>query len=378
LILEGKAKILDSIDGGKVFYNPRASFSRSMGVVAVAAESRLKGEKLSVADVLAATGVRGIRYLLESGGVEELHLNDISPIAVEVIGENLKLNGIEGYTTVTREDANRFLASHSVSGERFDFIDIDPYGTPAPFLENALSAVERGGVVAFTATDLAPLCGIGGRASLRKYGGLPLHNEFCHETAARILSYAVVQACGRRGYYPEILLTVFSEHYLRIYARIDLGRDAFPHGEIGFIYDCPRRHYTSSTALMEGRVESTCPLCGSKLRVAGPLWLGSLHSKVFLEEMKKVLPGLGLGRDWGRIERYLTLFEGEISLPPYFFDIAKASDLLGRRTPSPLKVIEVLEGRGYRAARTHFKGGGVKTDAPRHVFIEAVEEATRL
>jgi tRNA (guanine26-N2/guanine27-N2)-dimethyltransferase len=376
--MEGKAKILDSIGGRRVFYNPRGRFSRSMGVVAVAAESSLRGRRLSVADVLAATGVRGIRYLLESGGVDALHLNDVSSTAVQVIGENLKLNQVEERSTVTREDANRFLTSHSVAGERFDLVDIDPYGAPTPFLDDALSAVERGGVAAFTATDLAPLCGIGGRAALRKYGSVPLYNEFCHETAARILCYAVVQGCGRRGYVPEILLTAFSEHYLRIYVRVDLGRASFPHEGIGLICDCSNRHYTTSAPLLDQRIDSSCPLCGSRLRIAGPLWIGSLHSPVFLERMRNSLLSLELEEDWRRIERYLKLFEEENAFPPYFFDVGRASDFLGKRTPSLSKVLDALRARGYRAARTHFKGEGVKTEAPRHIFIEAVEEASRL
>lgn len=42
---------------------------------------------------------------------------------------------------------------------RFDMIDLDPYGTAAPFLDAAVQSVNDGGLLCVTCTDLAVLAG---------------------------------------------------------------------------------------------------------------------------------------------------------------------------------------------------------------------------
>lgn len=41
----------------------------------------------------------------------------------------------------------------------FDVVDLDPYGTPAMFLDSAMQSVKDGGLMLVTATDMAVLCG---------------------------------------------------------------------------------------------------------------------------------------------------------------------------------------------------------------------------
>ncbi|MFQ5710903.1 MAG: tRNA (guanine(10)-N(2))-dimethyltransferase [Candidatus Geothermarchaeales archaeon] len=378
LIREGKARIKTSSDGETVFYNPAARFSRSVGVVAVAAEGHIKNMKLAIADAFSATGVRGIRYFLESQAVDSLYLNDASPQAAAVSEENAQLNEILEYTRISQMKANNFLSTHAAGGRRFDFVDVDPFGSPVAFLDDALSAVRRHGVVAFTATDLAPLCGLHRRAALRRYGSLPLRGEFCHETASRIIIHSIARSCGRRDLLPEVLLTVFSEQYLRVYVRVSPGKAAFPHKDIGFIYSCPRCHYTSYFVFEKGDFIRGCPTCGSKVSIAGPLWVGPLHSGVFVEEMERSLEVLAEEADKRRLAKYIGLFKEESQYPPYFFDVAEAADRMDVRTPKISGVLEMLRAKGFKASRTHFKASGVKTDASYQDFQDAVQEALSL
>lgn len=48
---------------------------------------------------------------------------------------------------------------YSHRSERVHCIDLDPYGTAAPFLDSAVQATEDGGLMAITCTDLAVLAG---------------------------------------------------------------------------------------------------------------------------------------------------------------------------------------------------------------------------
>merc|ERR1712113_1005456 len=73
-------------------------------------------------------------------------------------------------------------------GKQFDVIDLDPYGTAAPFLDAAVQAVSEGGLLCVTCTDLAVLCGNQAEVCYSKYGAFPLKGtKYCHEMALRIL-----------------------------------------------------------------------------------------------------------------------------------------------------------------------------------------------
>lgn len=51
------------------------------------------------------------------------------------------------------------MYSHQSMEDRFDVIDLDPYGSPAIFLDGAVQAIRDGGLLLVTCTDMAVLCG---------------------------------------------------------------------------------------------------------------------------------------------------------------------------------------------------------------------------
>ncbi len=44
--------------------------------------------------------------------------------------------------------------------DRFDVVDLDPYGSPATFLDGAVQSICDGGLLLVTCTDMAVLCGM--------------------------------------------------------------------------------------------------------------------------------------------------------------------------------------------------------------------------
>ncbi|RLG60940.1 tRNA (guanine(10)-N(2))-dimethyltransferase [Candidatus Geothermarchaeota archaeon] len=374
-VKEGKALIKTKLNEKEVFYNPRGKFTRSLGVIVVAAEGEVKGRELVVADALAATGIRGIRYFLESGKVKKLFLNDISRTAYYIIQENLKLNKISGESAiVTRLDANSFLSSHFKEKDKFDLVDVDPYGSPAPYIDNSVSAVKEGGILAITATDLAPLCGIYPWPAFRKYWALPLRGEFCHEIAARILINLVVQSCGRKERVPEPILTCRSEHYIRVYVRIKKGKRNFPYEKIGFIYRCEKCLEVYVRSIKEAFMNK-CPICGSNLLTSGPLWIGDLHSVSFLDKLNRVKDLVE--EDRAKVDKFLFFFKKELKMPPYYYDVSKACGLLKKSMPSIQRIINALISMGFKATRTHFNPVGIKTTAPYKEFLEVIKLSTK-
>ena len=97
---EGDVKILvpaaslKDPSAGEVFYNVNMEPSRDIAVCCLRAYRKLRGGELAIAEPLAASGVRGIRYAREVEGVREVLLGDVSPQAVELARRNLELNGL--------------------------------------------------------------------------------------------------------------------------------------------------------------------------------------------------------------------------------------------------------------------------------------------
>ena len=67
----------------------------------------------------------------------------------------------------------------------FNIVDLDPFGSPAPYLDAATRSVVH--LLEVTATDTAPLCGAHFNSGMRKYAAVPLNNEFHSEMGVRIL-----------------------------------------------------------------------------------------------------------------------------------------------------------------------------------------------
>lgn len=95
---------------------------------------------ISLLDGLAATGLRSVRYLKEIPGIRQMIVNDISVAATKTAQENFVANGVfdPNKVRIENKDATLLMYEHRDPLEHFDVIDIDPYGTAAPFLDSAV------------------------------------------------------------------------------------------------------------------------------------------------------------------------------------------------------------------------------------------------
>lgn len=59
---------------------------------------------------------------------------------------------------VSTNDAVELMYDCKREKRTFDIVDLDPYGSSLPFLENALNIVEHGGLLCSTFTDMRVLC----------------------------------------------------------------------------------------------------------------------------------------------------------------------------------------------------------------------------
>ncbi|MBA7626902.1 tRNA (guanine(26)-N(2))-dimethyltransferase [subsurface metagenome] len=92
-----------------VFYNERMEINRDISILAILTYNKLiNRDSLVMVDCMAASGIGSIRLLKASNNFKKIFINDINPIAVELIKRNLKLNDLEKNTQIfsSHKDAN--------------------------------------------------------------------------------------------------------------------------------------------------------------------------------------------------------------------------------------------------------------------------------
>jgi len=358
-----------------VFYNPVMELNRDLAVLALQAFQRLVGRELAICEPLAGCGIRGIRLAREVGSVRKVVVNDINSEAYRLTKFNVEKNGLVDKFTVENEDANFLLSRFAAPKKRFDYVDIDPFGSPMPYADSALRALRSGGLLALTATDLAPLCGVHPKACVRKYGGKPLRTEYCHELAVRLLAGALARTAAKYDVGVKVMFSHSSEHYIRLYAIVDYGAKKADASlkNMGYVDHCFACFHREISAGMFHCKKEACSKCGNRMSVAGPLWIGKIVSEDFIASMEREAKTKNFKRK-KNIRKLLILTKEEANAPITYYMVDKICDKLGLPVPSIKKVFAELEKAGYQVSFTHFKTHGIKTDAPAKIVKETIAE----
>jgi len=348
-----------------VFYNPSMRFCRSMSSLAVGAIGERAGEakgagKLEVVDAFCASGIRGIRYARENKNVGHVTFIDIDQAAISLAKKNAKANRVK---SVAKKGNISRLAFETAA----DFLEIDPFGTPSPYLTDSFRFfnLKKSAYLSATATDVAVLCGGKVAPCMKNYHARPLNNEFTHETGLRILLKRIAETAAEFNMGIMPLVSFSDRHYLKAILRVDRSAD-HAYGclkKAGYVSWCRACGWRGS-----GEFPQPCGNCGSAIgsgvEFAGQLWLGELHDLKFVKRMAQ----LNKGRDYSdkpQLGRMLSLMEGEIGMPPYYYNI---HDLCRMRksvsVPKMDAALEKLRAMGYPASRTHFSPLSIKTAAP--------------
>ncbi len=347
-----------------VFYNPVMVFNRDLMVALLNIYSSKVARISSASDPMAATGVRGVRIALEVSGVSEMFLNDIDPVACRIIRLNVMINMLSSIARIYCEDSNQLMVSLSKSGIHVDYLDIDPYGSPAPYIESASRFARIGGLLAITATDLGPLTGRYPAKVYRRYHAATFKDiDFGKEAGLRILAAYAINKASERDIALKPILAYYADHYYRIYFHVDKGASKADKllRETGYIALCNSCGYRSPLAETE---DLRCPICGSKMQAIGPLWLGPLADKEILKDLSRAKESFPWLQTKNRISSLaeMLLMENEID-KPYYYRVDTIARLAKTSMPPINSLIECLRSRGCRASRTHFDKIGIKTDA---------------
>jgi len=444
-VTEGKAKILFPTSTNEVFYNPIQQFNRDLSIACIQEFTKLYKEDvqagklkraapeevpITVLEALSATGLRAVRYFHEIPGLTYVVANDLSQDAVKNIERNVLSNGLRvdqvvpnhgdaWYTHAPELPALFYLffgfmenntsnvmhahklapsSANPADNARFTVVDLDPYGTAAPFLDSAVQSVDEGGLMCVTCTDMAVLSGRHSDPCFAKYGSVPLTMPSCHENviflwflkmktcihqkwyqALRILLASITQHAARHKRVIVPLLSLSIDFYVRVFVRVyTSAHETKRIGTYVFFFFVPQRALVSSHAhhrmcrklsqlyrcngcktfhlqpLMhestgaDGRqtrrspstgpiVPQLCPFCKCTYSIGGPLWSDPIHDPAFVSNLLARINAAPQGTfaTKQRMQAMVTLASEELANSPLYYTIPDLCHTV-RATAPPL------------------------------------------
>ncbi len=344
------------------FFNPKARLNRDFSILAYAAFlKKFQGPKIFL-EGLAGVGARGLRVANELK-IDNLVINDLNPSALKMAEYSAGLNELENIE-FSEKEVCRFLSNFSRKGERGSIVDIDPFGSPAAFFDCGIRATMHGGIFSTAATDLQVLNGLFQGACKRKYGGIPVRTEYGNEIAIRLVIGCLRVVAARLGV--EIIpMFVESEmHYYRTYVKILNRPDQ--QKNIGYILHC-KNCGNRKTSIEQ---EQECSLCKSKISIAGPLWIGKIFDKEFVENMLIETSNFKIDKI---CEKIITKCLEEAEMPATYFTLDEIASRIKSSPPKLENVISKLQENNFVASVTAFSPTGFRTNATINEIIKIFE-----
>ncbi len=363
MITEGRVQ-LPEMEGA--FFNPKARLSRDFGVFTLRQEAHRLGRTLRVIDLLCGGGARTARYLLEAP-VDEIWACDGSQAAIRSAAETLACNRAPAQRVRLRQGMLHAICRElSLAGERFDWVDLDAFGSPAPLWHEAALLVRDGGVLYVTATDMAALWGKYKEPCLRRYGVLSRPWECGDEIGARVLLASLQNDLGKMDRYGTPLFTLDQNFAIRIAIRIHTGAERYPAKDIGWLSLCQTCGTLKASPLVPH--SGTCSHCQGILDQAGPLWTGPLWSEEWLQTTPDECES-----EWTDVLALRNIMRSEASMPVGYYRLPdSAHRTASPRLPRRDHLIEFIRMNGISCSATHFDWAALRVDAPRPMLDDLV------
>ena len=349
---------------GGVFYNPAMVNNRDLSIILVdilLENGQLPGRSISILDGLCGSGIRALRFAREltCSGEAAIRGIDIDEASIRTAREGCAINGVEVDFQVDE------LNGHLIRN-RYSYVDVDPFGSPVPFIRNAISSLLNGGVLAVTATDTAALTGSIPRVAKRRYDTQLHRTDFQHEISCRALlgNLARTAASLERSVVPLFFYT--SDHFVRGYVKLGrgAGRTDGSLKNVGYIL-----LDDNGCVKVIHRLEDITAVDGSP-KVLGPLWVGPLEDREIVTRMLNAMEGerFTYMKTHKHINSMLETALSENGLPPGGYDTNAVASILGMSPPRITSLIESLKAEGFGASRSRFSPTLIKTDASWKVF----------
>lgn len=398
-VQEGKATILTPKQD-EVFYNPIQQFNRDLSIMAIKAYDEIRHEKiqaikkknknkrtklngLKILESLAASGLRSCRYGLEIPEAGKIVANDMLAEAVKSINKNVEYNKLTDKVVANQGDAIKFMGS---TDEKFHIVDLDPYGTAAPFIDSAIQCLEDDGMLLVTCTDAGVLAGSGyPEKCFALYGGNNFGNAYVngesnHEVGIRLILNLIASTAAKYKKTIEPMLSLSIDYYFRVFVKVKTSPINVKNhaSETMLTYGCNgcghkivqplgmKNNTKFQYPKLQGPISSNCQYCGISYNVAGPMYAGNLHNREFIDKVLKINESSDkeIYATHERIKGMLTLASNELDDAPFFFNLNQLCSIFKSPPISIEQYTKAVGNLGYKVSLTHAKKNCVKTNLP--------------
>jgi tRNA (guanine26-N2/guanine27-N2)-dimethyltransferase len=355
---EGKA----TFKVGEAFYNPQSKLVRDLGILAAIAYKQERGS-LRVLDALGGCGVRSLRYWLEAEA-DYVWVNEGNLELKELLRQNLAKAIASNCCKVTNLDAHHVFFNCYQRRDYYDFVDVDCFGSAAPYLSTMLWATKIGGLMYLTATDGRTLTGNLPLNSIQSYGAISRSHPASHEQALRLLIGSVQQQAATIGLGVEPIFSWFTGTNYRLLLRLT-AKPQLTELNYGFLAYCHYcGNYRSSSWRKLGQISCKCDR--PNITVSGAMWLGRLHHPQELTKLIEIARKL----NWHQAIDILSLMLAELNSPPYFYTLREIGKRGQLNLPKRSHLIAALQDAGYQSSITHVNLQAIKTNADLDTCIE--------
>ena len=396
---------------GGVFYNPAMAGSRTRSVLLFGhamGEGMLGDGTVYALDGLTASGLRARRWLNELPCTISSRIYativDLEKEAIEwAISSHKKFPPSDGAGDCQALQGD--LRTEVLSSGRH-WIDIDPYGSPAPFIDSAMQSMARSGVMEVSATDTAALTGSSKTALMRRYGARVRTDCLAHDSGMRVMLSNISRIAARHDRTIEPLLSIWDSHHLRVSFRVmkSVSSANILEEKIGWRVFAPCKEEVAASIDSGLNTESggdslpmhcmlplNFPVDRKDPRVSGPLWIGPTGDRGAMSSMSEeralescgpiFIPDDPVGWDQKRFEierRRIAKSVRNIAEESQVIDscnLIVVDDLaawLGTGAPpSPRKIVQLLREKGHLAAISSYGKPSFRTAAPWEAVVEA-------
>lgn len=400
-------------DFEKVFYNPAMSGSRTRSVMLmkhIIDSGYLGDSEIYVIDGLAASGLRARRWLNE---LPEEYANRLRVTICDMNEKSIK-RALENHQKFPPKNEKGVLNHKQgdlrtvVLDQGWHWVDIDPFGSPMPFLDTAMQSLAKKAILEISATDTAALAGSSKTALMRRYGARINPDNLAHDSGLRVLMACIARTAAKHDRYAEPILSVWDSHHLRISLKIRKSVEEANELEkmLGWRISKPNKKEVVSS-MKEGLTPKSStenlpmhcflplsyPVNRKDRRISGPLWIGPLgDSNVMASFTEEEVISICTKEfdsknpmNWGEREHELEKRKIIRSIKNIRNEseiieggsLILTDDLASWRNvgspPSPKKMVEIINQKGFKAGLSHYPKPSFRTNASWDIIIESLD-----
>ena len=190
--------------------------------------------------------------------------------------ENIEMN-FDRYGSMTqRESVNGIFfqkmdAKLAMADASYQWIDIDPFGSPVPFIDSAIQSLARTGVLEVTATDTAALTGSSLSSQKRRYDSQGIVDDYAHDDAVRVLLGLIAKVAAMHDRVIKPILSLFDGHHVRVSVLVKTSKEGASdfQNNIGYRLRCQDLPYKFIKYPDSKQIKNS----------SGPLWTGPLMDR---------------------------------------------------------------------------------------------------